>query len=60
MYDRFKKIKSRYKRNKKSARILNKDIEEKQGGSENDNNDDLLNFDDSIFGLKSNVIDLTK
>ena len=60
MYDRFKKIKPRCKRNKKSARILNEDIKEEQGGSENDNNDDLLNFDDSIFGLESNVIDLTK
>ncbi len=60
MYDKFKKIKLRCKRNKKSVRILNEDIEEEQGGSENDNNDDLLNFDDSIFGLESNVIDLTK
>ena len=60
MYDRFKKIKPRCKRNKKSARILNEDIEEEQGGSENDNNNDLLNFDDSIFRFESNVIDLTK
>ncbi len=28
MYDKFKKIKPRYKKNEKSARILNKDIEE--------------------------------
>ncbi len=60
MYDRFKKIKSKYKTNKKSARILNEDIEEEQGGSENDNNDNLLNFDNSIFGLESNVINLIK
>ena len=36
--------------------ILNNNIEEREG---NEGIDDLLDFDDNIFGLESNVIDLT-
>ena len=56
IFEESNKVKLKCKRNKKSIQILNNNIEEREG---NEGIDDLLDFDDNIFGLESNVIDLT-
>jgi hypothetical protein len=56
IFEESNKVKLKCKRNKKSMQILNNNIEEREG---NEGIDDLLDFDDNIFGLESNVIDLT-